>query len=85
MKPGSRSAEFIPPPRCRASLRGNGEEKQEIVRKTDGKPESVGSYGWYLRNFIRGARSKGAPPIIGSLIPRNIWKEGKIGRSDQRG
>lgn len=69
--------------RCRASLRGNGPETEEILRKTDGKPETVLTFGAYLRKFITGAKSKGATPIVVSLIPRNIWKDGKIGRSDQ--
>ena len=46
------------------------------------KPETVHSYGWYLRKYIAEAKSKGATPIVVSLIPRNIWKDGKIGRAD---
>ncbi len=69
--------------RCRASLRGNGVETEDLIRKTDGKPETVLTFGAYLRKFITGAKSKGATPIVVSLIPRNIWKDGKIGRSDQ--
>jgi sialate O-acetylesterase len=67
--------------RCRASLRGNGDGTETITRKTDGKSETVMSFGAYLRKYIRDARSKGATPIIVSLIPRNIWKDGRIGRS----
>jgi sialate O-acetylesterase len=66
--------------RCRASIKGVGEESEEIVRETDGKPETVRSYGWYLRHYIAGAKSKGAIPIVLSQVPRNIWKDGKIGR-----
>lgn len=66
--------------RCRASIKGIGEEAEEIVRETDGMPESVHSYGWYLRHYIRGAQSKGAVPIVLSQVPRNIWKDGEIGR-----
>ena len=69
--------------RCRASLRGNGEESEDIVRKPDGKPETVRTFGWYLRKYIRDAKAKGAVPIVASPIPRNIWKNGKIGRADQ--
>ncbi len=67
--------------RCRASLRGTGEETEDIIRKTDGKPETVRSFGWYLRNYIRGAKSKGVSPILVTPIPRNIWKDGRITRS----
>jgi len=68
--------------RCRASLKGNGEDSESIVRITDKLPETVHSYGWYLRKFITEAKAKGATPIVASLIPRNLWNDGKIGRSD---
>lgn len=67
--------------RCRASLRGTGEETEDLIRKTDGKPETVRSFGWYLRNYIRGAKSKGVLPILVTPIPRNLWKDGRITRS----
>lgn len=69
--------------KCRASLKGNGEISEDIVRVTDQKPETVHSYGWYLRKYITDAKAKGATAIVISPIPRNIWKEGKIGRSDK--
>lgn len=69
--------------RARASLKGIGDETEDIVRKSDNKPETVLTFGAYLRGYIRDAKSKGATPIIVSPIPRNIWKDGKIGRSDQ--
>ena len=69
--------------RCRASLRGNGPETENITRKTDGKPETVLTFGAYLRKYISDTKSKGATPIVVSPIPRNIWKDGKIGRSHE--
>ena len=68
--------------RCRASLKGNGEDSEKIIRSTDQQPETVQSFGWYLRKFMTEAKAKGATPIMVSLIPRNLWKDGKIGRSD---
>lgn len=68
--------------RCRASLRGIGDETEDIVRITDEQPETVRTYGWYLRKFIRDAKARGATPIVVSQIPRNLWTDGKIGRSD---
>ncbi len=68
--------------RCRAAIKGNGEETEGIVRITDHQPETVHSYGWYLRKFISDAKAKGATPIVASLIPRNIWKDGKMVRAD---
>jgi sialate O-acetylesterase len=67
--------------RARASLKGNGEDTEEIVRKADGKPETVHSYGWYLRNYIRDTQARGATPIVVSLIPRNLWANGRIARA----
>ena len=71
--------------RCRASLKGIGEETEDIVRSTDQQPETVHSYGWYLRKFVTDTQAKGATPIVASLIPRNLWKDGKIGRSAEIG
>lgn len=66
--------------RCRASIRGIGMESEDIIRQTDGKPETVRSYGWYLRRYVEDAKRVGATPIIVSPIPRNIWTDGKIAR-----
>jgi rhamnogalacturonan endolyase len=62
----------------RASLKGNGEETEEIVISTTGQPETVHTYGWYLRHYIAKAKAKGATPIVLSMVPRNDWKEGKV-------
>ena len=69
--------------RCRASIKGNSGETEDIISVTDQQPETVRSYGWYLRKYISEAKAKGVTPIVVSLIPRNIWKDGKIGRSDK--
>lgn len=42
--------------------------------------EMVYSFGWYLKKFIQDVREKGATPVLVSLTPRNIWKEGKVER-----
>jgi len=67
--------------RARGSIRGIGEETQEIDNLLTKKHEVVHSYGWYLRQFIAGAQQKGATPIVLSPVPRNNWKEGKIARA----
>lgn len=66
----------------RGVLRGIGEDTQELIWP-DGTPETVHTYGWYIRQFIRDTKSKGAIPIVLSMIPRNSWKAGKIVRADQ--
>jgi lysophospholipase L1-like esterase len=63
----------------RGSIRGNGEETRDEDVK--GTSETVHSYGWYIRQFIAESKSKGATPIVCSLIPRNNWKDDKVGRA----
>ncbi|RDV11492.1 GDSL family lipase [Pontibacter diazotrophicus] len=61
----------------RGVLRGTGEETKELTWK-NGEKEVVHTYGWYLRKFINEAKSKGATPIVASMIPRNQWKDGNV-------
>jgi lysophospholipase L1-like esterase len=67
--------------RARGSIRGIGEETEEIDNLITHKHEVVHSYGWYMRKYIRDARAKGAIPIVCSLVARNVWKDGKVVRS----
>jgi lysophospholipase L1-like esterase len=70
--------------RARGSIKGTGEETQEIDNLLTKKHEVVHSFGWYLRKYVADTKAKGATPIICSPIPRKIWKDGKIPR-DQYG
>ena len=68
--------------RARASIKGIGNDSEEIDNQLTKKHEVVHSYGWYLRRFIADTKAKGATPIICSLVPRKIWDEaGKIKRN----
>jgi lysophospholipase L1-like esterase len=67
--------------RARGTLKGNGEETEEIDNTLTGRHEIVHSYGWYIRQFIRDIKAKSATPIVCSLIPRNRWTDHKINRS----
>jgi len=69
--------------RARASLKGNGEETQEIIDEKTAQKEVVHTYGWYLRKYCADATAKGATPIVLSPIPRNIWKDGKVARASR--
>jgi lysophospholipase L1-like esterase len=69
------------PARARGTLKGSGDETRTIYNPLTKQQETVHSYGWYIRKFITEARSKGATPIVCSLIPRKIWKDGKIVRA----
>lgn len=64
----------------RADLKGIGDDSL-ILDWGGGKREVVHSYGWYLRHFVVDAQSKGATPIIVSMIPRNIWKHEHVLRA----
>jgi rhamnogalacturonan acetylesterase len=55
--------------RARGSIRGIGEETQEIDNLLTKKHEVVHTYGWYLRKYIADARAKGLTPILLSPIP----------------
>jgi len=69
--------------RARGTLKGTGEETQEIDNPITKKHEVVHTYGWYLRKFVTDAKAKGATPIVCTLIPRKIWKDGKIARATE--
>lgn len=65
----------------RGVLKGTGDETVELTWP-DSSKETVHSYGWYLRKFVREAKAKGAVPVIASMIPRNEFKDGKVKRAD---
>jgi len=67
--------------RARGSIRGTGEETREIDNPITKKQEVVHSYGWYLRQYVRDAKAKGATPIVCSPVPRNIWKTSRVARA----
>jgi lysophospholipase L1-like esterase len=66
----------------RGVLKGTGEETKDLTWP-DGTPETVHTYGWYLRKFVRDASSKGAVVLIASMIPRNEFRDGKVLRADK--
>lgn len=69
--------------RARGTIRGTGDETEEIDNILTKKHEVVHSYGWYLRKYIIDSKAKGVFPIVCSLVPRNIWKNGKVVRSSE--
>jgi len=69
--------------RARGSLKGVGDETREIDNPITGQHEVVHTFGWYLKKFIADSRSRKAQPIVCSLIPRKIWKDGKIQRNSE--
>jgi rhamnogalacturonan acetylesterase len=69
--------------RARGSLKGIGEETEELEMPATGKKEVVHTYGWYMRKFIADTKAKGAVPIVLSPVPRNMWTDGKVKRISQ--
>jgi rhamnogalacturonan acetylesterase len=65
----------------RASIKGNGDESQEVDNPATNKKEVVRTYGWYLRKYIADTQAKGATAIVCSPIPRNMWKDGRVNRA----
>ena len=64
--------------RARGTIKGTGEEIKDIFNPIKKKPETVHTFGWYLRKFVNDAKAKGATAIICSLVPRDKWKDGKV-------
>jgi lysophospholipase L1-like esterase len=68
--------------RARGTIKGIGDEVQEIDNLMTGEREVVHSYGWYLRTFVADIKARGATAVICSPVPRKAWGEdGKIRRS----
>lgn len=67
--------------RSRGTINGVGDETEAITNIITKKFEIVHTFGWYEKQMIEEARSKGATPLVCSLIPRNNWRDGKVVRS----
>ena len=64
--------------RARGTIKGIGTDSVEIYNPIRKVKEVVHTYGWYMRIYVKDAKSRGAIPIICSPVPRNNKKEGKI-------
>ena len=62
----------------RTTIKGNGDDTQDIDSPVTHQKETIHSYGWYLRQYVADAKSKGANVIVCSPPPRNTWADGKI-------
>ncbi len=69
---------------ARGSIDGLGEEIEQIDNVVTKKPETVHTFGWYLRKMIADVRAKGATPVLFSLTVRDFWKDGKVERGAGR-
>jgi lysophospholipase L1-like esterase len=55
--------------RERGTIRGIGDETEQVTLR-NGEKQTVHTYGWYLRRYVRDARAKGLTPILCSPVPR---------------
>lgn len=62
--------------RARGTIRGVGTEQQQIANLLTQQPETVFSYGEYLRRYVAEIRASGATPVICSPIPRKRFDAG---------
>ncbi len=67
--------------RARGTLKNNSDDTEEIENLITKKHEVVHSYGWYLREFIKDTKAKGAIPVVLSPVPRNQWADGRANRN----
>jgi rhamnogalacturonan acetylesterase len=67
--------------RARGTIHGVGNDSSAIYNPIRKINETVYSYGWYMRKYVRETKEKGGIPIVCSLIPRHNWKDGKVNRS----
>lgn len=65
--------------RARGSIHGLGENTKDIFNPITKQPETVHTYGWYLRKYISDARAHGMTPIICSPVPHVPKKEVQAG------
>ncbi len=68
--------------RARGTIKGIGNDSVGTYNPIRKMKETVYSYGWYMRKYIRETKAKGAIPVVCSPVPRDNWKNGKINRSD---
>ena len=69
--------------RARGTIKGIGDETENITNLLTGQKETVHTYGWYLRQFVQETKQKDATPVIISPIPRNRWENGNVVRNDK--
>jgi len=66
--------------RARASIKGTGNDTLNVVMERDGSHETIHTYGYYIRKYIRQAKAKGATVIVTSHTPGNRWTDDKMNR-----
>jgi rhamnogalacturonan acetylesterase len=62
----------------RSTINAGGDDT--VVVGVGNKAETIHTYGWYLRQYVKDAQARGATVILCSPVPRNTWIDGKIKR-----
>jgi rhamnogalacturonan acetylesterase len=62
----------------RTTINAAGDET--VLVGLDKKKGVIHTYGWYLRQYVKDGKAKGATVIICSPVPRDRWVDGKIVR-----
>ena len=60
--------------RARGSIRGVGDQTEQIDNLLTKQPETVRTYGAYLRQYLADTRAKGATPYLCTQVPRKMWE-----------
>jgi len=66
--------------RARASIKGAGEESKTYTMEATGGPETVYTFGHYMRHYIKQAKAHGVKVIALAHTPRNNWENNKMVR-----
>lgn len=69
--------------RARGTIRGLGEDTKDIYNPITKQPETVHTYGWYLRKYISDARARGMTPILCTPVPRCPKEQAKPGETEK--
>ena len=60
--------------RARGSIRGVGDQTEQIDNLLTKQPEAVRTYGAYLRQYLADTRARGATPCLCTQVPRKMWE-----------
>jgi rhamnogalacturonan acetylesterase len=62
------------------TLKGTSDDSAMVFNPAGKDSQMVHTFGWNIRKYIKETKAKGGIPVVLSLVPRNIWKDGKINR-----
>jgi lysophospholipase L1-like esterase len=62
----------------RTTITGSGDETVQVG--VGDKRKTIHTYGWYMQQYVKDAKAKGATIVVCSPVPRNTWVDGKIKR-----